>query len=404
MKSNSNQAVELTDYYIGEEITAAQVLGFPGAKKAWNSSKYSRIICLLFYIGVVLLLVSYSIDSISGDVSSRLILLQRAIDLSAALLFICKVYLQQYSSKREITIIMGLCLLGAVTVACSSRLTFASIVLMISASRGISIRKLAKVCLVALVLLTLTVIALHFFGILKEGSTVYREAGAARYALGFRHPNNLARNIFFIFLAYSLERSGNVSGSTLVLFTLVGVGSYILTQSRTGFALILLLLMLVLAWRCVSIRKPVLIILATLAAVTIIAAILLMVFYDGANYTTVIANDILSSRPYIAHWYYSSLGISLFGTNVVITEAMPLDPAIILFIVVYGIVPTMILIGLILWSVYRLSRDNQDFVAAVLCVLLIACFTEAFPLNTYDFMLSCVGVVLFGSHYKKVMC
>jgi hypothetical protein len=162
----------------------------------------------------------------------------------AFLLFGLKILTTDYSKKEWAWIIL-FGLLGTMSyLTCREELVI-RMVMMAAASRNIDWKKIGKCIFYFALAGTLVIVALSLLGIMGEASQVrqYREGiETTRWCLGFSHANNVHDMLWYLVALYLMIYRERCRLTTYLLLTAGNIGLYLLTDSRTGFLTVQLLI------------------------------------------------------------------------------------------------------------------------------------------------------------------
>lgn len=289
--------------------------------------------------------------------------------------------------------------------------------LFIVASEGTSIRYL----LIAALLGTLAMLSLDIAGVLSGvvGNAIYYRGGTVRLAMGLSHPNEFAYYIFYLctLLFVATSSMSLVPAAACSVAALIFVQN--VTGSRTAVVGLVLLLVFMVLYKGIRWKKAQMVVKYILMAVdvaAIIFSIIMMISYDGSNTIQSQLNDMLSSRLSLAHTYYVSNGVSLFGADpnsfppiyaVTDTISLPfvVDNAFDHLMLLYGIVPsTVFLVGVVVLLGRLTIRKSWNSSHFALSLILLYGLSEHFFLmiNTNVFLLMIGTEVLYGYKSKLV--
>lgn len=203
----------------------------------------TQIAYYCFYVGVIIevLLVLIDKSAYTNPAEGRIFQV-------TFLLFVLKVLLTRYSSK-EWLIIFLFAGLGAVSYFSTERNEIIRMVIFIAACKDIDMKKCLKLVFfltlvgcIAIMLLSLTGI----YGKLSLTQDYGRGGMETRYTLGMGHPNALQCMVFSLILLYFYLYAGRLKIISFICAFLVNIFSFALTNSRTGFLILLLTIVMAL--------------------------------------------------------------------------------------------------------------------------------------------------------------
>lgn len=286
--------------------------------------------------------------------------LSTAATVFSILFLLLKLLIERYTA-REVASITFLVIVGFAVFYTSGSWICLSIVLFVCASRSVSIKTL----MIATIGTTLAVMLIAWVGVVNGAveNVLYPRDGilGLRNPMGFAHPNQYGMMIarlgtaMFVLLA---ERR-----SALLPFILLAFSAWaiLLPDSRTAAAYLVLLAGLsgllrmknLALWddRRNRFAKSVLVLICFSAAISIA----IMIAFQPGNPLMMWLNDILNGRPYSSWYYYNQFGLHAFGSANVVSGgtgiwvgsdhiADTLDNAWVVWGLMYGFVPTIILI------------------------------------------------------------
>lgn len=180
----------------------------------------------------------------------------------------------------------------------------------------IDIRKLVATSSLALLFLILLLGIIQVFQILFDGHAsgmVIREGGRVRLSFFFRHPNVLAAYILMSFIGLSLGKN-KFDGASAVLGIMLAVICFLVTDSRTSTAIMILYILLrVLFERYRSVNWLVKISYLFIPVV-FVALVLAVTTSNVPSYLFELLQSVLSGRPGYWQLQYEALGgFTLFG-------------------------------------------------------------------------------------------
>lgn len=213
-----------------------------------------------------------------------------------------------------------------------------------------------------------------------------------RNSFGFIHPNRMGKVLFSIVASYVIIKYESFSVIDAVFCLTVSIFDLLIVDSRTSGLTLLVLPIGIMVWKSLLVKATK--IKACTIAVILLSSIciVIMAIYDAQSGFFTNINRILSGRLSYMHEYYVQYGIELFGQHIsTLGQTLPLDPAtfktIILdnayanLIIVYGVVPTMVLLYMI-WRASVVSiRCGYECVACMLLLCLFAGLCETYMLD-----------------------
>lgn len=269
--------------------------------------------------------------------------------------------------------------------------------LFIVTGSGADIKRLAKVALcVFLVTLVLTV-CLSLGGAIENIVMTRTGTGGLRYALGFRHPNGLGRQILEVAIALLIIRYPRFRFTDYLICCLAFLAIWQLTDSRTSM---ICLLFAVLVCAFVSggfVRKHekgVLWFALILFGVEVMLSVATMFINPHGSAVASALNQLLSDRPYYDNYYFTNYGVRLFGQNLesIVSiagsgysfDGYVIDNAYCHMLLINGLVPFLVMIGLIGLCYVRMIKEGR-FTALAMAFVLFTFLgvTESSAINFY---------------------
>lgn len=244
-------------------------------------------------------------------------------------------------------------------------------------SKGISKRKRVVYFLIISIFFFLLTIVLNYFGLLQNKNNeieYFRKIGQeliTRKDFGFGHPNSamvaLLPILFSIYYLY--YRTNKVR--TLMLIIFLGQLMYKYTSSRTGYYLIILLIMISFI-KDKYIKK-----LKNLIYLGVFC-LLYFSFILPAKLKGTIYDKIFSTRFTLFDYYLKNQEITLFGNNEIqkLYKIIPLDNTYIRILFEQGIVGLIFLIFIILYIINVLFKNKDFEVIRIFVIILIFGITE----------------------------
>ena len=236
-------------------------------------------------------------------------------------------------------------------------------------------------------------------------SDVYMSGiGTVRNTLGFSHPNTLGMYILTICCAYAVLRFRKCKWYDFLLFIFAFYYCYYLIYSRTSAIAVALIIALALI-TTIDRRGKLDALLLFLGLITLVAlcisSIWLMVYYDPSVSWMSKLNEFMSGRLDLAHYYYETYSVHLFGydfssmqeaykdiyTNFICDNAYAhvilqygvIVFALVMFGYVYILLQSLIKVqlnplvfGLIIFSVVAFSESGGLFICNNFCLIALS--------------------------------
>lgn len=240
--------------------------------------------------------------------------------------------------------------------------------------------------------LILLVSVYALLGIIRNLSYVRTDSKIMRYALGVLYPTDYAAYVFYLILAYAFINYKRIGKRQYLLFTVIAVALYAVTNARLDTILILLIIpILLVAKRAGNSTHRISRILAanywSLTPILPYAFGLMTVYFNPANSIFWHLNDLLSGRllygniafqqhpvkllsqKVVEHGWGGIQGLKMFKDNQ--ARYFFIDSSFIRLLVVYGVVLSIIVIGImVIISVRAELRQSYLLPAIILLITL----------------------------------
>lgn len=212
------------------------LLGFIAKEKREKIGYY------LFFAGIMLEL----LVMVTDNASNFTIPYRGRLTHVAFLLFCIKILFTKYKVKEWLTLI------SLTFIACISYLTCEDeyvlrVIAFLFAAKGIELGRIFRVILVSLLISTLVIAVLSLFNIsgsLMETRHFGRGEVETRYMFGFNHANNVHDILWFMFSLIIMIKKEKLKNLEIILFGIANVVLYMFTRSRTGFLVVMVMIIL----------------------------------------------------------------------------------------------------------------------------------------------------------------
>lgn len=239
--------------------------------------------------------------------------------------------------------------------------------LIILLSKGIKKEKRILYCLIINIFFYLVTIFLYKIEILKKNEGT-REIGSEiikRMSLGFGHPNTamLVLMLILFLLYYSFYKRHKVK--VLLLILILQQLIYKFTNSRTGYILIYLFILLIIIKDKYIIKLKKIIYLE-------MVFILFFSFKLPEILKNTKYNEILSWRFWLFDYYLNNQEITFWGTKTVVKfyTVLPLDNIYIRILLEYGIIGLLVFIISIIYIINLLYKNRDTKGIRILIILI----------------------------------
>lgn len=340
-----------------------------------------RIAVALFYVGlsIELLIMMFGHSAYTIPYRGRILHV-------AFILFGVKTLLTKYSNK-EWGIIFFLGVVGVISYISMGDEWFIRIVMMVVASKDISLEKVIRYTFWIALVGTVLIVGMSFAGIggkLVDVRDYGRGGVEARWCFGFNHANNVHGTLWYIVSLGLLSFIRKVKWYHGVLLTIGNMILYFFTISRTGFIVTELVILAaiiyayypkVAGWNWIYILGAV--------GTTFCALIGIFVVIFGVFSLPGLKNlsDLLTVRLEVLSWWESVEQWSMFGDG---RERKLTDVGFITLVSEYGyVIFTIYLVALILMIFYYCRNKKwMEFIVLMTCVLYT--FMEStYTINVY---------------------
>ncbi len=334
---------------------------------------------LLYYCFFGLLLFAKGIGLYDGQTAFKLIL------IAAAAAWIGKMCLTAYT-RKEFIIIVLLLGTGIITYLVSGEKGAVLYILMITGLKNIPIKRVFTVGAWIWSISFIGTAILNATHLIDGPFKVHEKLGMdmlIRWGLGQSHPNvlHISYLVLVMFLVYLL-------GEKLTLKAVIGlmIGNILVfTFSVSSTGVITVTFYLGICLYCHYRKKPGR--LEYLSAQMIFPIILLYSFaaplvLKGELFERV--NHFTNTRLNLARHFLTLRGPSLFGNRVadIITSQLTMDNSYVNAYVTYGLILTILIVGLYLVLIRKYCHDNRNGELAIILACLVAGIMEPFLFNT----------------------
>lgn len=300
--------------------------------------------------------------------------------------------------KHFIPVLLSTILLCLVPILLRRDVSILQILVMAFFGRDINYNRFFKILLLVIISFRVTIFIGVALGIVQNVVT-YRD-GLSRYNLGYDWTTFSMQGFFYIVCMLIVVIKNKVSLPLVIFLELINIVLYKLTDSRSPFMLITLLLI---SWFLIKIfkfnlNKSKLVKIGSLLVFPLMSSFIFFTSIKAERFPYF--NEILSNRLALGKTAYQRYGVSLFGSNVTFTstrtiygqEFFMLDSSFLRIIFSFGLLTFFIFV--IVWTLLqiKLMRLNQGYYLFVLIFIVIhSTFDPQFLQAYYNLF-----VVLFG--------
>lgn len=283
------------------------------------------------------------------------------------------------------------------------------LILLMFTGQNVKPEKTAKVIFITSLLAFLFVILSYYFFSFNVANDylsyrMYTTDSVFRRSLGFSTPNRTMLHWIIIVLSYAyIQKKIRISN---IIFVIIGsFEMYKLTDSRTGFYLIVFLILMQIIISFKLRGKPgkmALHIISLIPMILTIISLIVTVCYNSAW-----INNLFSGRIYLYEQYFQQYKITMLGNVGVenMTNFLPLDNSYIYILLSKGIIYYILFFGIVT-LVIRKGRNIIDWNDIAIFILVIIYAVTETLLNKLDitFILIILGNKMFYSYkYKKAI-
>ncbi len=346
---------------------------------------------------VLFILINTIFKGLGFENDSLLYLIGMAISFIPLLI---KIINTQYTKKEKYFIIFSL-IIGFGSIISTEKPTLLVTILGIIGVKNVDINKLLKNMLNVRVTTFTITISLAILGIISKGEMVMWRNGVmdVRTSLGYSHPNILHLSLFIIIALYIMCYYDKIKLKNYALLLLINVLFYGFSVSRTGFAVTSFLI--IISYLSTLQRKKLNIIIKKspkyLFLFLLFMSIITGIFYSSSSIIQNL-NVILNGRIAYSSFYLNNYDLSLFGST--LKKGAILDNSYILFVVQYGILGLLYIMGMYVNLYKNIEKNKNISVSMVLLSIFVYIFTESFAINIFmNFLL--LYVTMPFSHEKE---
>lgn len=265
-------------------------------------------------------------------------------------------------------------------------------------NNNISNNYLIKNYLFITALFFLGMILLNMFNIIPNGQLHYR-GNIPRNDFGFGNPNSPFLACLPLYAGYIYLRFDDYDNYDRILLFTVSLIIYSQTYSRTGMITIFAILLFIEFLKRVNICKNKFLSYLIILMPTLIT---LFSFFTGIFLNNDFFNKILSYRPQAWSVYIQNIRILGNSNYFTLRNTYPLDNSYLYSFVLYGILFTILLIGIYTYYLYKNVTDNNGKIIAISSIFLIYSFGENILLNinlNFTLILVLSSISLEKLHY-----
>lgn len=341
------------------------LLGFIAKEKREKIGYY------LFFAGIMLEL----LVMVTDNASNFTIPYRGRLTHVAFLLFCIKILFTKYKVKEWLTLI------SLTFIACISYLTCEDeyvlrVIAFLFAAKGIELGRIFRVILVSLLISTLVIAVLSLFNIsgsLMETRHFGRGEVETRYMFGFNHANNVHDILWFMFSLIIMIKKEKLKNLEIILFGIANVVLYMFTRSRTGFLVVMVMIILLVFIRNIraSVTRWCLLVASLITLLSVVFLTIHSSIYNIDNsYIMNKLDPLLNGRLQMVTEHTNIKDWTWFPEA---RSSEYVDNGFSTVIYCYGIVIGLLLLILILILIHKqfVSRDNYMVVILISTILVL---------------------------------
>ena len=337
--------------------------------------------------------------------------LRYGLHVGVLVVLLCKAATQRTTPLRWLVALAGVVLGVAVYVSSGSTRIF-WLFLFVACSQGVRVRHLAWTALLIWVPGIIITIGLANAG---DASNVVagRSSGITRYSMGFNHPNNFARLIFEVAMAYCVvcaTRHRALIVTEAIVIALLCIPCWFVADARTFFVALIVLFFMCAADMFLpgpKSRRAAAVLFAFGAVFFVASSCYFMVAYDASNETHAAINTLMSQRLMLSHGYFTQMPLAAFGNSADLFESIYLgteemefviDNDFIKLFVNEGVVATVVILaGMLWWYVSAVRMGRYDIVMVGMTLFIVVGFTTSAVFTTCEdyFLIAAFSELLF---------
>ncbi len=281
-----------------------------------NEERISQLSEVMFFCGYLLWLVwkfwcttvlSFPSESPIHSISHR---------ISLVLLLFPFVY--ALKNKKALPWIISGLAVGVGVKFCTGEILLCDLVLILSASTTVPFKKTAKVTLCVTSILTVAVVTLSLFGVIVDYP--FARGNEVRHGLGFLYCAFSSHLLLYISILYFYLKDKNAPWASYLVFACVNIALYVLTDTKSSFALLFLVCIISIARKCKgmssSFSKKLSSIVKFLPIVILAVSLICSICYDSSSDVWKNVNKATSYRISQTHKSLLEYGIEPFGQKI----------------------------------------------------------------------------------------
>lgn len=294
-----------------------------------------------------------------------------------------KIFTDKYKKKELLYIAIILCI-GLGTFLITKKITLLMTCICLAGMKNVDVDKTFKGMFYIRLITFVSVIALALLGIIENSSvTMWRDGGfETRYALGFGYANTLHLSLFLLIALYVYVRYKKLNVIAYGVMIISNIFIYTYSGSRTGFALVFVLILLTIISKYEFIQKVIIKSPKYVYIILLIASFLTAIFYGRVPILDKL-NTALNGRIYFSNYYIRNYGFTLLGNNIASDTNALFDNGYLYMYIQFGIMG-LLLVSSWIFMIAKNIQKNYDVRRGIIVIsFLLYIFTESFTPNIF---------------------
>lgn len=355
---------------------------------------------ILYFTSLILILFTGYIGTTVIKISPSLYV---GIQLVAAMLILLKVAIfDEYSVGRNINILF-LLMLMYLTNRYAGEFNLYYYFYFILGSKGIEYKKIIKISLVFIGILSVITAALSLSGVIPNIKIGRNESSVLRFALGTIYPTDLAARCFYLMLGYVMLRKFKLTIPEYISLAAFTSLVFIVTDTKLDFILMsLIIISSFLRKKIYKLFNAIGFRWITLGVLGFIFSNILMAYiYSPSIGILKKIDNILTGRLYFGNLTFKNYNVTIFGQYIYqegwggirnkVIHYFFIDSSYMRLLMMFGLVTFLIIIGLIIY----LIRDfiiNKKF--SLLLALLLVLLSSAIDQHIVEMSYNIIFITL----------
>lgn len=282
-----------------------------------------------------------------------------------------------YGYRLSDAIMIAVIGLFGISAVLSKHFTLEMALLIVFFARHQNIKRLTFIAATTLAAAVLFVLSLSIIGLTPDGSLEAVNSRQARYSFGFEWPSRLPNYLLAIGLYYVTSKEDQTSNYSMLLFIVLSYCAFLLSDSRNPFLCSLLLGVGVQFSRLATRHNTAKWCFKCFVPIFVVGALLMIILswiYDPSVPFLYGVNRVFSNRLLFSHAAFLTECPSLLGSSTFTSTTDPisvgyLDSSYLRLLFYYGVIPTVVLLGLLSHLLWLAVKEQNFFVAVCLTVI-----------------------------------